>query len=79
MKPIQLRCPNCNRFLGTTKAATVDVKLKCGNCGAYERQKLQRLTLAHQSNTSSTTRAKLAADSKPQEGTTPQTRLGDAN
>lgn len=76
MKPIQLRCPTCNRFLGTTKAATVDVKLKCGNCGNYERQKLRRLTLAHQSNTSSTTRGKLWADTKPQEGIHPQTLRG---
>lgn len=73
MKPIQLRCPNCNRFLGTSKAPTVDVKLKCGNCGAYERQQLRRLTLAHQSNTCPTTRGKLTADTKPREGTTPQT------
>lgn len=74
MKPIQLRCPNCNRFLGTSKAATVDVKLKCGNCGNYERQQIRRLTLAHQSNTSSTTRGNIAVDLKPLEGATPKPR-----
>lgn len=73
MKPIQLRCPTCNRFLGTSKAATIDVQLKCGNCGTYERQQIRRLTLAA-SNTSSTTRGKLAVDLKPIEGATPKTR-----
>lgn len=74
MKPIQLHCPNCNRFLGTSKAATVDVKLKCGNCGNYERQQLRRLTLAATSNTCSTTRDTLTADIKPFEGATPTVR-----
>lgn len=69
MKPIQLRCPKCNRFLGTSRAAHVDVKLKCGNCGTYQRQKLARLTLAGN-------RGKLTAYLKPQEGSHPQTLRG---
>lgn len=73
MKPIQLRCPACNRFLGTSRAAAVDVKLKCGNCGHYERQQIRRLTLAA-SNTSQATRGRLAVDLKPIEGTTPTAR-----